>query len=349
MAGNAELCLLITKKLEIFCLKNRRWPYNINILKNGTDRMARYLYKKLFQIGYLGELEFEDYTIRNEKGQLIIDVLDRLYGEYNKKMQIIFIARMILDIKRYCLSYNAWPETLKEPQTHQEIMANRCRCWLDKNGFVPGNKTSFNYQNLRDKSGKLVVEVLNDLYFEMHKDLASSEVLRKVEEVVNFCDEFHRWPTSGDNDGTLETWLLSAEGYQEHQDELYTKGIKIKDIIEHYRFTYGTLDVQNEGVALYQLIITKSHYMFKSFEAFNEFQEQVIAELQRNNLNISFQDIALEIVLPIKERVAVYQKRYEEFKNAGLSYLANFYYNLYLYWFLKDKVELAVQVRKRKN
>lgn len=349
MTDNVERCLLIVKKVELFCKRYNRWPYNKKTCSCAVDKTAKGLYNNLFQIGYLGELEFKDYTLRNEFGELIIDVLDRLYNQYSVKIQLSFITQKVMDIKRYCSSYQKWPEVFLNPTTHQEIMASRCRQWLDKNGFVPNDITSFSYRNLKDKNGKLIFDGLADLFFKMQKNLTSEKVSSMVEAIVDFCDVYHRWPAKDGEEAErdLAMWLEDKDGYLSHKEELYGDEIKVKDIIEHYRLTYD--ETADANLVLYQELVKKAHYMFKSFDDFKDFQNIVLREISKNNLNVTFQDLALEIVLPINERVIVYQKRYEEFKELGLDYLRNLYYNLYLYGFFKSKVEFIGQVRQRKK
>ncbi len=349
MKSNQERCLLIVRKLELFCKKYKRWPYNREIPANKGDRDAKNLYNSLFQIGYLGELEFLDYTIRNQNGELIIDVIDRLYEQYNKKAQLSFLTHNICDIKRYCGIYKEWPEIVENPMTHQEIMATRCRTWLDKRGFNSGDKTSFEFHNLRDKNGVLVIDFLTQLYVKMQNSYSSEEVLKMVDAIVNFCDEEHRWLNSdgSDNERILATWLEDEDGYLKHKDELYTKGLSVKNIIELYRGIYSEGQDLGRSTFLCQEIIRKGHYMFHSFQLYNEFQTIILEEIRKQNLKISFRDIAFDIALPLKERIKVYQRRYTEFVDKGDDVLASLYYTLYLHSFIRDTVLSVFLVRKR--
>ncbi|MDE5539709.1 MAG: hypothetical protein K2J20_04410 [Bacilli bacterium] len=362
MDSNVERCLLVVKEVELFCNLYHIWPRRQQVISNKIKEQSENLYNKLFGIGYIGNSDFIGYAVKTDSGEFAIDVLDRLYEKYSTKKSKNMIARKVTDVVGYCRQYCEWPELIPNPETEQQIKSNRCRKWLDDNHYVPFDASSFNYRNLKDANGKLVCEVFDNLYVEMEMQdgMAPDEMLNGVDEVVNYCELYHEWPTKIENPfsdkdilgNKLANWLdVNFFSSNQYLDTKYIKKLTVKDVLERYYFTYsaaGSNNSDDESFFLYKEIIQKSHYMFLSYEAYMEFQRIILEEISKWGLDIDFYTIAADIAFPIKERVEECQCKYQYFNEKGDTYLAKLYYNLYMYFFILERVSFFGSERKRK-
>ena len=190
--GSNEYIIKQVKRIVEFCNTYHVWPnlkkeYSSKSINDGTT--SAQLYAWLNATGYVsGDFKYSE--VKDETGRLVKDILNELHTKYSieKKGSNEVVIRQAKKIVEFCNTYHIWPNLKKEYISKcisDGTTSAQLYSWLNNNGYITGN---FKYSDVKDETGRLVKDILDELYTKYKK--AAKESYDNIKEEFDSESKF---------------------------------------------------------------------------------------------------------------------------------------------------------------